>query len=93
MKVYFSVDRIRPDQRQYRQTEIELVPFTPLVVEIEIPDELGKKSLAKTDEGNLDLITLAGLKEIISQCDLVFMGTARSSQSDNDEFDWEELKD
>lgn len=92
MKVYFSVDRIRPDQRQYRQTEIELVPFAPLTVGIEIPDDLVDFEV-ETTGGKLVALTLAGLKEIVQQCDLVFMGTARSSQSDNDEFDWEELKD
>lgn len=85
MKLYFRVDRLRPDQRQYRQTEIELVPSDPLLVEVDISDEY---QLGLVDDG---VITLAGLKEIISQCDLVFQGSSRTQRSDEiDDIEWEQ---
>lgn len=84
MKIYFSVEKLRPDQRQYRQTELELVPFLPLTVGVEVSDDLVEATV-KTDFGELTMLTLEGLREIVSQCDLVFMGTSRSNKQQYDE--------
>ena len=84
MKINFRVMELRPDQRQYRQTELVLVPDPELYVTVEIGDK-GLDELAPEDT-----LTLAGLREIISQCDLVFMGNPRSQQGGNDDIDFDE---
>ena len=84
MKINFRVMELRPDQRQYRQTELVLVPDPELYVTVEIGDK-GLDELAPEDT-----LTLAGLREIISQCDLVFMGNPRSKQGGNDDIDFDE---
>lgn len=89
MKIYFDIEKLRPDQRQYRQTELELVPHNLLAVGVEIPDGLVESEILTT-EGKMITLTLAGLREIVSQCDLVFMGNPRSKQGGNDDIDFDE---
>lgn len=78
MKLYFRVEELRPDQRQYRQTEVVLVPFNPLTVVVEIDGDY-------LDDVADDVITLEGLKAIVQQCDLVFMGTKLPNKQSNDD--------
>ena len=97
MKLYFRVETLHPDQRQYRQTELELkgIQGFPVLAEIEVRDE-NVAELPKEFVGmegvHPQVINLAGLRELADQFDLVFLSPSPSKQYNQSEKkdEWED---
>ena len=100
MKVYFRVETIRPDQRQFRQTSLELNSTYdyPVYVEIKL-DDAHKQEVKLIVDTNLEelnstVINLAGLRELADKFDLVFINkdspSGYNDEDDNDPDEWDE---
>lgn len=66
MKIRFRVVTVRPDQRQYRQTSLELEPdfaHRELIVTVDVPDKHVFEDKS---------ISIQGLKDIMDQFDNFF---------------------
>ena len=100
MKIYFRVETIRPDQRQFRQTSLELNSTYdyPVYVEIELDDEHKQEVELPADDylgdANSTVINLAGLRELADKFDLVFINkdspSGYNDEDDNDPDEWDE---
>jgi len=94
--VKFVVTVVRPDQRQYRQQEIELVCQQELQVLVPLTNEMIANSediiQAKLGSGNVSIpnpvLTVAGLKYIIDQFDNVFLKVEEKEAAKTDDEDW-----
>ena len=98
MKAYFRVETFRPDQRQYRQTSLALSCLydDEVIVELEIPDEfvveVSELHIDEDENHKTRIITLAGLRELADQFDLVFLPSSPSKQYNQSEKkdEWED---
>jgi len=96
--VKFIITVVRPDQRQYRQQEVELVCQQELQVLVPLNNEMVANSedviQAKLGSGNVaspnPVLTVAGLKYVIDQFDNVFLKVEEKSATKTDDEDWME---
>ena len=94
--VKFVVTVVRPDQRQYRQQEVELVCQQELEVLVPLTNEYVANSedviQAKLGSGNVaspnPILTVAGLKYVIDQFDNVFLKVEEKETAKTDDEDW-----
>ncbi len=99
--VKFVLTVLRPDQRQYRQQEVELVCQQELQVLVPLTNEMIANSedviQAKLGSGNVanpnPILTVAGLKYVIDQFDDVFLKVEEKPVEETTDKDWDELPD
>jgi len=96
--IKFTAIVIRPDQRQYRQQEIEMV----CQHELEVPMPLINEYVANSEKiiqwqlGTVHvlepnpILTVAGLKYVIDQFDNVFLKVEEKEVAKTDDEDWGE---
>lgn len=93
--VKFVITVMRPDQRQYRQQEVELVCQQEMQVLVPLTNEYFANSeeviQEKLGSGNVPatnpVLTVAGLKYVIDQFDSVFLTEDKKAATTDDE-DW-----
>jgi hypothetical protein len=94
--VKFILTVLRPDQRQYRQQEVELVCQQELEVVVPLTAEYIANSeeviQAKLSSGNVlaanPRLTVAGLKYVIDQFDNVFLKVEEKEATKTGDDDW-----
>lgn len=92
--VKFTLSAVRPDQRQYRQQEIEL--YSDIEVQVLIPltaeyiANFDPVIQAKLGSGGFEnpILTVAGLKYVIDQFDAVFLKEEEKKVEKTDDDDW-----
>lgn len=87
LPVLFIWDKLRPDQREYRQQSSELLPEN-VYIQIDVPADpiyvIPGKNPAEI------ILTLTGMKYVIDQFDTVFLPPKK--QEPNADDDWEDDK-
>jgi len=96
--VKFIITVVRPDQRQYRQQEVELVCQQEMQVLVPLNNEYVVNSedviKAKLGSGNVaapnPILTVTGLKYVIDQFDNVFLKPDEKEVATTEDEDWGE---
>jgi len=94
--VKFILTVLRPDQRQYRQQEVELFSDQEVEVLVPLTNEMISNSeeviQAKLGSGNVanpnPILTVAGLKYVIDQFDNIFLKPEEKAVQDTKDEDW-----
>lgn len=87
LPVIFIWDKLRPDQREYRQQSVELEPAENVRIQVDVPAD--PIYVIPGDDPKQMVLTLAGMKYVIDQFDTVFLPAKKEASVDPDE-DWEE---
>lgn len=94
--VKFIITVVRPDQRQYRQQEVELVCQQEMQVLVPLTNEnvANSEELIQWQLGNVNtpkpnaILTVTGLKYVIDQFDNVFLKVEEKEATKTDDEDW-----
>lgn len=87
LPVIFFWDKLRPDQREYRQQSVELTPVENVRIQVDVPAD--PIYVVPGNDPKQMVLTLAGMKYVIDQFDTVFL-LAKKEASANPDDDWEE---